>query len=82
VDALPSQTSNNGKYLTTNGTAASWATLNVDPNVTTKGLYEHSNTISVNYAIASGNSAMSTGPMIIASGISVTIPSSSRWVIL
>jgi len=27
IDALPSQTSNSGKYLTTNGTAASWATI-------------------------------------------------------
>lgn len=27
VDALPSQTGNSGKYLTTNGSSASWATL-------------------------------------------------------
>ena len=27
VDALPSQTGNSGKYLTTNGTAASWAAI-------------------------------------------------------
>jgi len=27
VDALPSQTGNSGKYLTTNGSAASWATV-------------------------------------------------------
>jgi len=31
VSALPSQTSNAGKYLTTNGTAASWATVTTDP---------------------------------------------------
>jgi hypothetical protein len=31
VDALPSQTSNSGKYLTTNGTTASWATVNTTP---------------------------------------------------
>jgi hypothetical protein len=31
VDALPSQTSNSGKYLTTNGTAASWASIVTDP---------------------------------------------------
>jgi hypothetical protein len=30
VDALPSQTSNSGKYLTTDGTSASWETLSVD----------------------------------------------------
>lgn len=27
VDALPSQTGNSGKYLTTDGTTASWATV-------------------------------------------------------
>jgi hypothetical protein len=32
VDALPSQTSNSGKYLTTNGSAASWSTITTDPN--------------------------------------------------
>jgi len=32
VDALPSQTGNSGKYLTTNGTAASWAVITTDPN--------------------------------------------------
>lgn len=31
VDALPSQTGNNGKYLTTNGTTASWSTIVTDP---------------------------------------------------
>jgi len=29
--SLPSQTGNSGKYLTTNGTAASWATITTDP---------------------------------------------------
>jgi hypothetical protein len=82
VDALPSQTGNSGKYLTTNGTAASWATLNVDPNVTTKGLYEMANTISANYSMTAGNNAMSAGPISIASGISVTVPNGSVWTIV
>jgi hypothetical protein len=29
IDALPSQTGNSGKYLTTNGTVASWGTINL-----------------------------------------------------
>ena len=82
VDALPDQTGNSGKYLTTNGTAASWASLNTDANSTTKGLYEHSNTISANYSISSGNNAMSAGPVSVASGITVTIPSGSVWTIV
>jgi len=32
LDALPSQTSNSGKYLTTNGSSASWSTITTDPN--------------------------------------------------
>lgn len=31
IDALPSQTGNSGKYLTTNGTSASWSTIVTDP---------------------------------------------------
>lgn len=81
VDALPSQSSNSGKFLTTNGTAASWAVLDTDANSTSKGLYEHANTISANYAITSGNNALTAGPISINSGITVTIPSGSTWVI-
>jgi len=34
VDALPSQTGNNGKYLTTDGSTASWASVTTDPTPT------------------------------------------------
>jgi acetyltransferase-like isoleucine patch superfamily enzyme len=81
VDALPTQTGNAGKYLTTNATTASWATLDTDANSTTKGLYEMSNTISVNYSISSGNNALTAGPITINSGVSVTVPTGSTWVI-
>jgi hypothetical protein len=81
VDALPSQTSNSGKYLTTNGSAASWAVLDTDANTTTKGLYEHSHTIASNYTIGSGNNAGSFGAITINSNISVTIGSGSTWTI-
>jgi hypothetical protein len=81
VDALPTQTSNSGKFLTTNGSAASWAVLDTDANSTTKGLYEMANVISANYVIANNNNAMSAGPITINSNISVTVPSGSTWVI-
>jgi hypothetical protein len=32
VDALPSQTGNSGKYLTTDGSTASWGAITTDPN--------------------------------------------------
>ena len=44
--------------------------------------YENSLTISTNYTITTNKSAMSTGPITIATGVSVTIPSGGRWVIL
>ena len=81
VDALPTQTGNAGKYLTTDATTASWATLDTDANSTTKGLYEHANTISANYTIATGNNALTAGPITINTGVSVTVPTGSTWVI-
>ena len=81
VDALPSQTGNAGKFLTTDASDASWATLDTDANETTKGLYEHAHTIASNYSISSGNNALSAGPVTINSSISVTIPTGSTWVI-
>ena len=81
MDALPSQTGHTGKYLGTDGSAATWNTLDTDANSTTKGLYEHANTISANYSITSGNNAMTAGPITINTGVSVTIPTGSIWVI-
>lgn len=43
IDALPSQTGNTGKYLTTDGSAASWTELNVENTVIT---YEYTATAS------------------------------------
>jgi len=82
IDALPSQSGQAGNYLTTDGTNASWDTLDTDANSTTKALYEHSNVISANYSITSGNNAMSSGPITINDGISVTVPTGSVWTIV
>ena len=82
VDALPSQSGNAGKFLTTNASTASWAVLDTDANTTTKGLYEHAHTISANYSITSGNNAITAGPITINNGISVTVPTGSSWIII
>ena len=77
--SLPSQTGHSGEYLTTDGSTASWAS--VSSNTTSAGLYEMANTISSNYSITSGNNALSAGPITIDSGVSVTVPTGSTWVI-
>jgi hypothetical protein len=46
------------------------------------GIVVNSQTVATSYTIASGSSAMSSGPITIASGQSVTVSSGSRWVVL
>jgi hypothetical protein len=46
------------------------------------GIVVNSKTVSSSYTIASGDSAMSAGPITVASGQAVTISSGSRWVVL
>lgn len=58
-----------------------WATP-AGSNITAQGLYENANTISTNYTIGSGNNAISAGPITIASGVTVTVPSGSVWAIV
>jgi len=82
IDALPTQSGNSGEFLTTNGTAASWATLDTDANTTTKGMYENHSVISTSYSITANNNAMSAGPITVNSGITVTVPATSTWTIL
>jgi hypothetical protein len=42
------------------------------------------NTLAINqsYSISTGSSAHSTGPITIATGVTVTIPTGSKWVLL
>jgi microcystin-dependent protein len=80
VDALPDQTGHAGEALTTDGTNASWTP--VQSNSTPLGLFEHAALITANYAIGNGNNAISGGPVTVADGISVTVPSGSVWSIV
>ena len=43
---------------------------------------ENARVVTVNYTLSTGKSAESVGPITINSGITVTIPSDERWVIL
>ena len=59
----------------------SWATP-AGSNITAQGLYENAATISANYTIGTGNNAISAGPITIASGVTVTVPSGSVWTVV
>lgn len=46
------------------------------------GMITNSQTVTTNYAIPSGSNAIAVGPVTVASGATVTIPSGSRWLVL
>lgn len=48
----------------------------------TNGLIVNSKTVSANYTIAVGDNAFSVGPVTVSSGISITVSSGSRWLVL
>jgi hypothetical protein len=70
-----------GQVLTVASGLPSWSTP-VASNIVTQGLYEMANTISANYTIATGNNAMSAGPITVNTGVTVTVPTGSTWVIV
>ena len=43
---------------------------------------ETDNTVNNNYSISSNRNAMTVGPVTVASGATVTVPSGQRWIIL
>ena len=44
--------------------------------------YENGQTVTTSYTLTASTNAMSTGPLTVNSGVSVTVPSGSRWVVL
>ena len=45
-------------------------------------IFENTQTVATTYTITTGSSAHSVGPITISSGVTVTIPSGSKWVVL
>lgn len=60
----------------------SLGTLSAPQVNASNGIHVNSKTVATSYSIPSGSSAMSAGPITVASGQSVTVPSGSKWVVL
>lgn len=48
----------------------------------TNGIFVNNGTVGANYSVPTGYNAMSAGPVTISGGISVTVPASSKWVVV
>jgi hypothetical protein len=88
---LTSLTANRVPYGAGTSALGNEADFTYDPTLNTltapqvsasNGIVVNSNTVSASYTIPSGSSGMSAGPITVASGQTVTVPSGSRWVIL
>ena len=72
--------------LTADSTTASgikWAAASGGgSNITSLGMWENNATISANYSITAGNNAMSAGRITVNSGVTVTVPTGSSWIVV
>lgn len=51
-------------------------------SITGGAIWENTTTISSSYTLTTSTNGLSAGPITVASGVTVTIPSGARWVIL
>ena len=58
------------------------STITAAELLASNGLIINNQTISTSYSIPSGYAASSVGPITLSTGVSVTVPSGSRWVVL
>jgi hypothetical protein len=87
---LTSLTANRVPYGDGTNALANEAEFNYDPTLNTltapqvsasNGLMVNSATVAASYSIPSGSNALSAGPISISSGITVTVPTGSVWVV-
>ena len=72
--------SDNGSFEGYNG--LTWGAIGGASNKTDTGLWQNAQTILTNQTIDTGYNAMSAGPITIAGGVSVTVPTTSTWLVL
>jgi hypothetical protein len=77
-------TINNGSTVLVycNGTNFYSAVSGSGSNAARGAVYENTQSITANYIMSTGYNGESVGPITISSGVTVTIPSGSRWVVL
>jgi len=80
LSRTPSESSNSGNAITLGGSAEVFIAATSSDIQPQEGLfYENDQTISANYTLTSGKNAVAAGPITIASGVTVTVPSGAAW---
>lgn len=81
---IPNVSGQSGKYLTTDGTDTSWGEVNA--GATGGGsdeiFWENGQNVTTNYTVSASTNSMSAGPITINSGVTVTVPSGSSWMVI
>ena len=78
---LPSVDGSSGQFLSTNGSGTlSWATGGGGGGSSV--ILENQRTISSNYTITDGYNGLSVGPVTINTGVTVTVGTDERWVVM
>jgi len=79
IDALNLSDGTSGQALVTNGSGTiSFGNVGAQSDV----FYTNAQTLSTNYSLAANRSAMSAGPVTLGSGVTVTLGSNARWVVV
>jgi len=90
------ESSNSGSAITLSGTSDVFCTYPAEKAVVqdstntgiapqigaTNGMFINNSIIGTDYIVPTGYNAMSVSPVSVASGVSVTVPASSKWVVL
>jgi hypothetical protein len=80
---LPTQAGNSGKYLSTDGAnTLSWSSVAAALATGNSAIVLNNVNVTSNATIAAGQNGFSVGPVTQANGVSITIASGQRWVVI
>lgn len=85
--ALPSSDGSSGQVIQTNGSGTlSFAAVSggggATGGSTDEVFFENDQTVTTNYSISASHNAMTAGPITVNNGVTVTVPSGVRWVVV
>jgi hypothetical protein len=76
------QFNNSGAFGASSSFTWDGSSVTAPQHIASNGLMVNNQTIATSYSIPSGYAASSVGPVSLSTGVSVTVPSGSRWVVL